>query len=59
MRLGTIMRKWRIVEEHSLRDIAQIIGCSASTLMRFENGEGCDAATFAKILRWLMEQEPR
>jgi DNA-binding Xre family transcriptional regulator len=49
--LGTMVRKKR--GEAKLRDIAEIVGISAATLMRVENGRIPDVATFGKLCTWL------
>lgn len=54
MRLGNVIRKWRIVEEESLRDIAKQMGMPHATLDRVEKGEACNSDTLAKILLWLI-----
>jgi len=54
MQLGDMIKKWRVMQERTLRAVAVEMGISASTLMRFENGEGCDSDTFAKILGWCL-----
>ena len=56
MRLGTVMRRWRLMEERTLRDVAKEIGIAAATLMRFEKNQFVDGQTLAQILRWLMEE---
>lgn len=56
MRLGEILRAWRIHRELNLRHVAKLMGISASTLSRIENGLACDGRTLATILTWLMEQ---
>ena len=56
MRLGEILRKWRIVQERTVRDLAGEIGISPSTLSRIERGEVMDAMTFMQLLGWLTER---
>jgi transcriptional regulator with XRE-family HTH domain len=53
MRLGQVIRAYRMHRELSLRDVAKEIGLGAATLMRFELGQEIDAKTFLKILTWL------
>ena len=55
MRLGEVIKKWRVMSEKGLRETAKDIGINASTLVRIEAGEGMDAQTLAAVLRWLME----
>jgi len=59
MRLGEIIRKWRIVQERTVRDLAVEIGISASTLSRIERGEKMDAPTFMRLLNWLTAEPPQ
>ena len=54
MRLSTVLKKWRIMSERSLRSVATEIGIGHATLMRIENGESCDGDTLARILSWLL-----
>lgn len=56
MRIGQIIRSWRIHEELTVRQVAARIGCLPSTLCRIEHGEQCDSRTLAAVLRWLMEE---
>jgi predicted transcriptional regulator len=58
MKLGTVIRKWRTMEERTLRDVAKEIGTSAATLMRVEQGAACDSDTLATILVWLVKSKP-
>jgi hypothetical protein len=54
MRLGEVIRKWRVMSELSIRDAAAIIGISATTMHRFESGDDVDGRTLVTILKWLM-----
>lgn len=56
MRLGTVLRKWRLMCELDLRTAGKQMGISAATLLRIEQGRDMDGQTFAKIFRWLMEK---
>jgi DNA-binding XRE family transcriptional regulator len=58
MRLGEIIRKWRMTCEMGQRQVAKEIGINVSTLCRVENGEGMDGVTLAAILRWMTEARP-
>ena len=54
-RLGNILRKWRIMEEKGIREVAGEIGIAPSTLSRVERGEQTDGETLKRILCWLLE----
>lgn len=54
MRLGYLLRKYRLVSDFDLRTVALEIGISTSTLSRIETGEKMDGDTLAKVLFWLM-----
>ena len=53
MRLGVVLRKYRAMQEITVRDLAQEIGIGFATLSRIENGLDCDSATLMKIFNWL------
>lgn len=53
MRLGEVIRKWRIMTERDLRSVGAEIGISAATLMRLEQGRDPDGKTLAKVWAWL------
>lgn len=53
MRLGVVIKAYRMHREISLRDCAKQIGIGAATLMRAEQGRDLDAKTFIAILYWL------
>ena len=55
MKLGQVIKKYRVISELSLRDVGKEIGIGAATLMRFEQGRDADAQTLAKILAWLFK----
>ena len=58
MRLGVVLRKWRLMCEKDLRTAAKEIGLgSAATLMRFEQGYDPDFRTWIKLMRWLTEKD--
>ena len=56
MRLGRIMRRWRLVEDLGLREMAATLGISAATLSRFENGHNVDGATLTRIFTWVLAE---
>lgn len=53
MRLGKIIRSWRVNQDLGIREVAAQIGISAATLSRIERGEKMDGRTLAAILHWL------
>jgi transcriptional regulator with XRE-family HTH domain len=53
MKLGQVIRRYRVTGEVSLRDMGKDIGISAATLMRLEQGRDPDGATLTKVLIWL------
>ena len=60
MRLGIVLKKYRLMMELDLRTLSKDIGIGASTLMRIEMGHDPDYRTFKKILDWLsVKQEAK
>lgn len=57
MRLGLILRKYRVVSEITLREFGQKMGISAATLLRIEQGKECDSFTLTKVLMYLLHRE--
>ncbi len=57
MRVGIVLKKYRLMNEWSLRDMAKQIGISAATLMRVEMGHVPDGNTLKLILYFLMIPE--
>lgn len=55
MRIGTVLRRYRRVEDMDLRTMAKQLGISAATLMRVEIGHDPEGQTLAKLLRWMLE----
>lgn len=55
-RLGEMLRLYRTVRGHSLRDLAPQLGISSATLMRIESGQAFDADTLLKMWAWLTEK---
>lgn len=53
MKLGKVIKKYRLMMELDLRSLAKEIGIGASTLMRLEHGYDPDYRTFKKLLDWL------
>lgn len=54
MRLGIILRKWRLMFDLEIKDVAREIGISPSTLTRLEGGGMPDGETLAKVLCFMM-----
>lgn len=54
MKIGEVLSDWRYAERMGIREAAEKIGISHSTLSRIENGKPMDGDTLAKILTWLM-----
>jgi len=57
MRLGAVLRKWRTMEERTIRDVAREIGTSSATLLRIEQGKPCDSGTLAAVLMWMIGEK--
>ena len=55
MKLGKVIRTYRVVNELSLRALGQEIGISAATLMRIEQGLDPDGPTLVKVQAWLAQ----
>lgn len=53
VKLGIVIKKYRLMMELDLRTLSKEIGIGAATLLRIERGYGVDYATFKKILDWL------
>lgn len=57
--LGDVLEQWRLGSGLNVREAAALIGISASTLCRLENGgTDPDAKTFLAILNWLLRGKP-
>lgn len=56
MILGRVIKKYRLMSEKNLRDMAAEIGVSPATLMRIEHGRSIDAATLVVLLNWLTKE---
>jgi len=54
MKLGEVIRRYRVTNELTLRDVGKEIGIGAATLMRLEQGRAPDGVTLAKVLAWLL-----
>lgn len=59
MRLGSILKKWRLISDLDLREAAEKIGIAPSTYLRIEQGKvPPHGETLIKLLHWLLEAEP-
>lgn len=55
MKLGKVMKYYRLIRQIGLRELSSEIGISTATLSRIENGNfKPDLVTFKKILDWLL-----
>jgi len=55
MRLGPILRRWRITSELGIREFATMIGIPPGALSRFENSNEISSRNLVKILAWVMQ----
>ena len=55
--LSVIVRKWRLINELTVRELADDIGFSSATLTRIERGMAMDATTLMKVLNWLCKEQ--
>lgn len=54
MNLGIVIRKWRLMNEMSLRNASKIIGIPYVTLNRLEMGYEPMGHTLRVVLNWLL-----
>ena len=60
MKLGVVLRKYRMAFEMTIRDLAGEIGVPYPTLSRIENGAiDIEARTLIRVLNWLCREETR
>ena len=57
MRLGPVLRKWRMVEDKTIRVAAKEIGIGASALARIEQGKQPGANILANVLFYLIRDD--
>lgn len=57
MRIGMLLKKWRLVNELSIRQVAEEVGIGAATLYKIETGKPIDATTQLKLFNWLFAEE--
>lgn len=58
MKLGKVIRTYRLMQELTLRELGKEIGIGAATLMRLEQGRDPDGPTLAKIWTWATKPSP-
>lgn len=56
MKLGEVLKKWRVMRDQTLREVAAEIGVSAPTLLRIEAGRVPDGHSLALILAFLLKE---
>lgn len=57
MRLGKMLKLYRVTAGHDLRELSAEVGVSASTLCRIENGTACDMRSLAKLIAWMITEK--
>jgi transcriptional regulator with XRE-family HTH domain len=57
MRLGKLLRLYRVFEGREQKDMAAEIGVGNTVLSRIENGRTCDMKTLGKLIIWLLEDD--
>ena len=59
MKVGAIIRKWRLANDDSVRKVAAEIGIAPSTLVHIEQGRmPPHSETLITLWNWLITQEP-
>jgi len=59
MRIGALIKAWREANRYGTREASRIIGVSAATLNRVENGRATSGASMARIMIWAFGSEIR
>lgn len=57
MRVGQVIKKWRILTESNYKDVAREIGIGSGTYLRIESGKMPDGPTLLKLQSWLFGEE--
>lgn len=52
--VGALIRAYRAVNDLDLRAFAQLVGLSAPTIMRIEEGRSMDADTWLQLQKWML-----
>lgn len=55
MKLGEVIRGWRIHQEIGQRELAKEMGLSPSALCRLEAGDDVSCRTLADVMLWLIK----
>ena len=55
MRIGEVLKDWRLMEKLTLREVAPLTGIPVPTLQRIEQnaGKGIDGETMLKLVTFL------
>jgi len=56
MKLGEVLKKWRVMRDKTLREVAPELGISMATLQRIEAGKMPDGHSLALILAFLLKE---
>lgn len=56
MKLGEILKIYRMIQSIKLKDFAKEIGITHSTLSRLENGRTINGESLSKVLIWLLKE---
>lgn len=58
MRVGKVLKNWRILSQMDTKEAAEMIGIGATTYRRLEEGSTPPhGETVVKIIRWLLEDD--
>jgi DNA-binding Xre family transcriptional regulator len=56
MRIALLLKKWRLINEIQVKELAAELGISKATMYRLESGGGIDGETLMKIFNWLTQE---
>ena len=54
--IGGMIRAYRAVHDLTLREFAKLVGVTAPTIMRIEEGRQTDAGTWLKLQMWMLSK---
>ena len=54
MKIGDLLRTWRVLEKMTLRGMADELGLAVETYRRVERGDELSGRTLAKVLTWIL-----